>query len=190
MTFATKITVFRILLIPVFVGLAIYYGQSVAEGRPNEGYRWAAIFTFGLAAASDALDGWVARRYNQRSRLGQILDPLADKALLLSAIITLSFTSWRQHFPLCFPLLVIFRDIAAIIGAFLVDYFTGGKCDIRPHWTGKGATFAQIAAVLWLMLDIPGLIYPTIAAAALTAASGFIYMADGFKQIREAGTQP
>jgi CDP-diacylglycerol--glycerol-3-phosphate 3-phosphatidyltransferase/cardiolipin synthase len=190
MTLATKITVFRILLIPVFAGLAIYYGQSVALGAANEGFRWAAIFTFALAAASDALDGWIARRYNQRSRLGQILDPLADKALLLSAIITLSFTSWRQHFPLWFPLLVIFRDIAAIIGAFLVDYFTGGRCEIRPHWTGKGSTFAQIAAVLWLMLDVPGLIFPTIIAAILTTTSGFLYMADGFKQIREAETQP
>ena len=49
MTLATHITVFRILLIPVFVGLAIYYGQSVADGAPNEGYRWGAIFTFALA---------------------------------------------------------------------------------------------------------------------------------------------
>lgn len=189
MTLATKITVFRILLIPVFVGLAIYYAQSVADGTPNEGYRWAAIFCFALAALSDVLDGYIARRFNQRSRLGSILDPLADKSLLLSAIITLSFTSWRQHFPHWFPLLVIFRDIAAIVGVFLVDYFTGGKCEVRPHWTGKSATFTQIAAVLWLMLDLPGLIYPTVAAGILTLASGFYYMRDGFRQYREATQQ-
>ena len=186
MTLATKITVFRILLIPVFVGLAVYYGQSVADGAPNEGYRWGAIFSFALAALSDVLDGYVARRFNQRSRLGSILDPLADKSLLLSAIVTLSFTSWRQHFPHWFPLLVIFRDIAAIVGTFLVDYLTGGKCEIRPHWTGKSATFAQIAAVLWLMLDLPGLIYPTVTAAVLTLASGFYYMRDGYRQYGEA----
>lgn len=189
MTLATKITVFRILLIPVFVGLAVYYGQSVAEGAPNEGYRWGAIFAFTLAALSDVLDGYIARRFNQRSRLGSILDPLADKSLLLSAIITLSFTSWRQHFPHWFPLLVIFRDVAAIVGTFLVDYLTGGKCEIRPHWTGKSATFAQIAAVLWLMLDLPGLIYPTVAAAILTLASGFYYMRDGYRQYGEATKQ-
>lgn len=188
-TIATQITIFRIFLIPVFVGLAIYYGQSVVSGHANETYRWGAIAAFAIAALSDAVDGYIARHFNQRSRLGQILDPLADKLLLLSAIITLSFTHWPQQFPLWFPLLVIFRDLAAIGGAFLVDYFTGGKCEIRPHWTGKAATFCQIAAVLWLMLDVrvPGLIWPTIAAAALTAVSGFIYLADGLRQIQQAG---
>lgn len=189
MTPATQITIFRIFLIPVFVGLAIYYGQSMTDGRANPTYRWGAIAVFALAALSDAVDGYIARRFNQRSRLGQILDPLADKLLLLSAIITLSFSDWGQRFPLWFPLLVIFRDLAAIGGAFLVDYFTGGKCEIRPHWTGKAATFCQIAAVLWLMLDVrlPPLIWPTAAAAALTAISGFIYLADGLRQIQLSG---
>lgn len=153
MTFATQITVFRILLIPVFVGTAIYYGESVASGSPNESLRWWTIAIFALAALSDAVDGYIARRFNQRSRLGAILDPLADKLLLLSAIITLSFTGWRQHFPLWFPTLVIFRDLASIGGAFLIQHLAG-TCHIHPHWTGKVATFAQFTAVLWLMLDI------------------------------------
>ena len=143
---------------------------------------------FALAALSDAVDGFIARRFNQRSRIGAILDPLAEKLLLLSAIITLSFTSWRQHFPLWFPLLVIFRDLASIGGAFLVDHFAG-KCIIRPHWTGKVTTFTQIAAVLWLMLDIsyPPLIWPTIIAAVFTVVSGFIHLADGIRQIQDSG---
>lgn len=189
MTPATQITIFRIFLIPVFIGLAIYYGQSLTDGHANQSYRWGAIAVFAFAALSDAVDGYIARRFNQRSRLGQILDPLADKLLLLSAIITLSLSDWGQRFPLWFPLLVIFRDLAAIGGAFLVDYFTGGKCEIRPHWTGKAATFCQIAAVLWLMLDVrmPALIWPTAVAAALTAISGFIYLADGLRQIQLSG---
>jgi phosphatidylglycerophosphate synthase len=69
--------------------------------------------SFLLAAASDGLDGYVARHYNQRSQLGVILDPIADKGLLLSGIITLSITNWSQSdpdygkFPVWFPVLVI-----------------------------------------------------------------------------------
>lgn len=186
-TIATQITIFRIFLIPVFVGLAIYYGDSVARGQANEGYRWGAIIAFAIAAASDAVDGWVARHFNQRSKLGQILDPLADKLLLLSAIITLSFTRWEQQFPLWFPLLVIFRDLAAIGGVLLVDYLLGGKkVEVRPHWTGKAATVAQIVAVLWVMLNVrsPSLQWPVVIAAMLTIASGIIYMADGIRQVK------
>src|SRR5256886_13487588 len=86
-------------MIPVFVALAIYYGESVRRGAPLEWQRFAAIIVFLLAAASDGLDGYVARRYNQRSRLGVILDPIADKGLLLSGIITLSITNWSQSDP-------------------------------------------------------------------------------------------
>lgn len=186
MTLATQITLFRILLIPVFIGLAVYYGQSVAEGRADETLRWWTIASFALAALSDAADGYIARRFNQRSRLGAILDPLADKLMLLSAIISLSFTGWRQHFPLWFPTLVIFRDLASIGAAFLIDRIAG-KCVIQPHWTGKVATFAQFAAILWLMLDIPGLIWPTYFAGAFTAISGFINLAAGIRQVQHAG---
>jgi CDP-diacylglycerol--glycerol-3-phosphate 3-phosphatidyltransferase/cardiolipin synthase len=181
-TFATQITLFRILLIPVFIGTAIYYGDSVSQGQANETLRWATIGIFALAALSDALDGYVARAFNQKSRIGAILDPLADKLLLLSAILTLSFTGWRQHFPLWFPILVIFRDLASIGGAFLINHLVG-KCHIQPHWTGKVATFAQFAAVLWLMLDIPQLILITIVAGVFTAVSGFLNLAAGIRQV-------
>src|SRR5436853_7452996 len=90
MTTANKITVIRILMIPVFVTLAIYYGEGLQEGKPQDWQRFAAIAVFLAAALSDGLDGFVARHYNQRSSLGLILDPIADKGLLLSGLITLS----------------------------------------------------------------------------------------------------
>ncbi len=185
-TTATQITIFRIFLIPVFIGLAIYYGDSVAGGAAVAWYRWAAIGVFGLAALSDAVDGYVARHFNQHSRLGQILDPLADKLLLLSAIVTLSLMHWPQRFPLWFPLLVIFRDLAVVGGVALVEYLSGHKCAVSAHWTGKTATVTQIVAVLWLMLDVRILpiIWPTVVAAVFTAASGCLYLADGLRQIR------
>ena len=94
MTLANRITIFRLLLIPVFVVLAAQYGQSVTAGAPREWQRLAAVCVFLLAAATDALDGWIARHFNQRSRLGSIIDPLADKGLMLAAIVTLSATGW------------------------------------------------------------------------------------------------
>jgi CDP-diacylglycerol--glycerol-3-phosphate 3-phosphatidyltransferase len=90
MTTANKITVIRILMIPAFVTMAIYYGESIERGEPLEWQRFTAIIIFLVAAVSDGLDGYVARRYNQRSALGVILDPIADKGLLLSGIITLA----------------------------------------------------------------------------------------------------
>ena len=99
MTTANKITIVRILLIPAFVTMALYYGGSVARGEPQEWQRFAAIIIFLVAAVSDGLDGYVARRYNQKSALGVILDPIADKGLLLSGIITLSISNWSEAGP-------------------------------------------------------------------------------------------
>jgi cardiolipin synthase (CMP-forming) len=188
MNLATQITIVRILLIPVFIGLVIYYGDSVREGAANESLRLWSAAVFGIASLSDALDGWIARRFNQHTRLGAILDPLADKLLMLSAIILLSFTAWRQHFPLWFPVLVIGRDLISIGGAFIIDHFAG-KFTIHTHWTGKVATFAQMAAILWILLDLTPawLIWPTIVAGFFTALSGFINLADGVRQLKAAG---
>src|SRR5437016_10205022 len=141
MTTANKITVVRILMIPAFVTMAIYYGQSIQRGAPLEWQRLAAIIIFLLAAVSDGLDGYVARRYNQRSSLGVILDPIADKGLLLSGIITLSITNWSEldpdygRFPAWFPVLVITRDTVILVGA-VVLHLLNGKLLVNPNWTG------------------------------------------------------
>ena len=156
MTTANKITVVRIVMIPAFVTMAIYYGESITRGQPLEWQRLAAIAIFILAAVSDGLDGYVARRYNQRSTLGIILDPIADKGLLLSGIITLSLTSWSEvepesgKFPVWFPVLVISRDAILLVGT-LVLYLLNGKVHIKPHWTGKVATVLQMIAIGWVV---------------------------------------
>src|SRR5438445_1111008 len=131
MTTANKITVVRILMIPVFVTLAIYYGQSIQRGEPLEWQRVAAIVIFLLAAVSDGLDGYIARRYNQRSSLGVILDPIADKGLLLSGIITLSVINWNAtnpaagQLPIWFPVLVISRDLVIVVGSAVLHVLNG-----------------------------------------------------------------
>ena len=194
MTTANKITVIRILMIPVFVTLAIYYGESIQEGSPQDWMRFTAITVFLLAALSDGLDGYVARRYNQRSSLGVILDPIADKGLLLSGIITLSISNWSQvdphygKFPAWFPVLVITRDVVIVTGSLLL-HVLNGKVRVRPSWTGKVATVLQMVAIAWVMLQmrIPPLIYIVIAAGFFTLVSGVIYFRNGLRQLSAEG---
>jgi len=183
-TTANYISLFRILLVPVFVGCAIYYGDSVAAGQPDERLRWATILVFSLAAISDAVDGWIARNWNQQSRLGAILDPLADKLLMLAAILALSFTPWPQKFPLWFPIILISRDVLSVVGAFVIQH-VAGQCQIKAHWIGKVTTVCQIVALLWVMLDIrtPPALWSAGVAAAFTLAAGLVNLANGIKQL-------
>lgn len=194
MTTANKITIVRILMIPVFVALAIYYGQSIQRGEPLEWLRFTAIIVFLVAAVSDGLDGYVARRYNQRSSLGVILDPIADKGLLLSGIITLSISNWSEtdpdygRFPAWFPVLVITRDAVILVGAALL-HVLNGKVRVRPSWTGKVATVLQMCAIAWVMLQIHFIPLPVVVilAGIFTFISGVIYVLDGVRQLQAEG---
>ncbi len=187
MTTANKISIFRIVLVPVFIGFAAAYGNSVGAGMGDERYRHAATFIFALAALSDGVDGYVARHYNQKTRLGAILDPLADKLLMLAAIITLSATAWPQRFPLWFPVIIILKDVVSIAGAFVIKHFAG-KVRIKAHWTGKVCTVSQIVALLWVMLDIRLLpaMWSAAVAALFSVLSGGINLADGIRQLQSS----
>ena len=181
MTTANKITILRILLVPFFVAQVIYY---LDEGE--EIYRFWAIVSFVVAAGSDGLDGFIARRYNQRSELGTILDPIADKLLLISGIVLLSLHN-EPHFhriPLWLGATVVGRDIIILIG-FAVIYYTCGKITIHPRFSGKTATVLQMIVVLWVLLkwDASGLRYWAISTAALTGVSGIQYVFDGVNQL-------
>ena len=194
MTTANKITVVRILMIPAFVTMAIYHGESIQEGARVEWLRFTAIAIFLIAAVSDGLDGYVARHYNQKSSLGVILDPIADKGLLLSGIITLSISNWSDidpeygRFPAWFPVLVISRDAVILVGA-VVLYLLNGKVHVKPNWTGKVATVLQMVAIGWVMLQfrfLP-LLYVVIAAGVFTFISGIVYVSDGIRQLQAEG---
>jgi CDP-diacylglycerol--glycerol-3-phosphate 3-phosphatidyltransferase len=195
MTTANKITVARILLIPAFVTMAIYYGQSIQEHEPQEWMRYTAILIFLVAAASDGLDGYVARRYKQRSSLGIILDPIADKGLLLSGIITLSISKWSENgpdygkFPIWFPVLVITRDAVILVGAVILHFFIGNKMKVKPSWTGKVATVCQMCAIAWVMLQLRflPLSVVVIVAGIFTLVSGIIYVMEGVRQLQAEG---
>jgi CDP-diacylglycerol--glycerol-3-phosphate 3-phosphatidyltransferase len=185
MTTANKITILRVLLIPFFVLELLYYIRT-----GNEAHRWLAFLSFAVAAICDGVDGYVARRYNQRSELGAILDPTADKLLLVSAIVLLSLNNSRlAQIPLWLTSIIIGRDVILTIGVAVIHY-TCGKVTVRPHFIGKVATVLQMATVLWILLKInpSWLEIWTTAAAACTGGSGVLYVLDGIRQLSTSPT--
>lgn len=185
MTTANKITIFRILLVPFFIMQVLYYADAKDEAA-REWYRLAALLTFAAAALSDALDGFIARRYNQRSELGAILDPLADKLLLVSAIVLLSRQDKPSldRIPFWFTMTVMGRDAIMLLGLIIIHY-TCGVVKVRPHWTGKVATVLQMTVVLWILLKWPSnwLRVWVWGAGACTAISGLLYVFEGTRQL-------
>ena len=188
MTFANKITIARICLVPVYVALAFYYGHSVKSGQPDESLRWWALGVFVLAASSDGIDGWVARRFNQCSKFGAYIDPIADKALLLAGVITLSLVDWGTpgwRLPLWFAAIVVLRD-CIILGGIKILYVNHREVKIVPHWTGKITTVAQMFAIGWVMLRVTDVtpVYPCAVAAFFTIWSSIAYIRQGQRILR------
>ena len=122
------ITLARLCLVPLSVWL-------IAEQH------WEAAFAvFVVAGLSDALDGWLAKTYGLETELGAYLDPLADKALLVSIYVALTLA---RHLPVPLAILVVSRDIL-IIGAVLIAGLMGKPVEIRPLFVSKLNTVAQI----------------------------------------------
>jgi CDP-diacylglycerol--glycerol-3-phosphate 3-phosphatidyltransferase len=191
MTLANKITIARLCLIPMFGIFAWRYGASAMRGRRAESERLVAAVAFMLAAALDGLDGFIARRFNQRSRLGAILDPIADKGLVTTAIVVLAHYNRSGEFPIWFPIAVVGRDAILLIGFLGLTKAIGGV-EIRPSKIGKAATLLQIASILWLLLGLRriGRTYLPALATLFTVASGLGYVLDGIRQAWEAPPSP
>jgi cardiolipin synthase (CMP-forming) len=189
MTTANKVTILRVLLIPFFVVELIYYLQT-----GNEIHRLLALLSFAVTAILDGVDGYIARRYNQKSELGAILDPLADKLLLVSAIVTLSFNRSPHlgQIPLWFTGTVIGRDMLLLIGIAVIR-LTVGQVAVRPRLAGKIATVLQMGTVIWVLLgwdhDLNAYWFKTwsLGGALFTGVSGLLYVFDG---IRQLGSHP
>jgi CDP-diacylglycerol--glycerol-3-phosphate 3-phosphatidyltransferase/cardiolipin synthase len=155
----------------------------VKIGQPDESLRWWALGVFVLAASSDGIDGWVARRFNQCSKFGAYIDPIADKALLLSGVITLSLVDWGApgwRLPLWFAAVVVLRD-CIILGGIKILYLNHREVKIVPHWTGKITTVAQMFAIGWVMLRVTDVspVYPCFVAAVFTIWSSVAYIRQG-----------
>ncbi len=186
MTLPNQITIGRILLIPVFVVFAIYYGKTVSAGHPDETLRLATIGVFLLAALSDGVDGWLARRYQLKSRLGAILDPIADKGLMLTAIITLSVTKWPYELPVWYPVLVIARDMIIVTGCGVLRLLND-RLEVRPSLLGKASTFLQMLTVAVVMLQWSQAEAVVWISGIVTLLSGIGYLAEGTRQLHDGG---
>ena len=186
-TIPNLLTFLRMALIPVFA-ILLYYGHS----------RWA-LFIFFLAGLSDAVDGFVARRFDQQSELGTVLDPIADKLLITTSFIILTLpNSFAEinHLPVPFWVTasVIGRDVlivAVALGINIITGFTGFK----PSFWGKLSTIAQVNGVGLILIAIVinySFYLPTIYTiiVALTFISGIHYIFHVAKLMNESENKP
>ena len=173
-------------LIPIFVTLLFYQRFILA------------LAVFVVAGVTDGLDGLLARRFDQRSQLGTVLDPIADKLMLVTAFIVLSMRSVfpqpvPSHLPVPFwvTVAVISRDVFIVVGAAAINIMTGFR-GFRPSWLGKLNTSVQIIGIAAIMFaaSFPygtGYYLPTIYATVFTLAifSGAHYVFFASKLLNE-----
>lgn len=178
-TLPNLLTVFRMVLIPVFVSFIFYQKFGLALGA------------FLLAGVTDGLDGLLARRFNQKSQLGAILDPIADKLLLVTSFIVLSLKGLGpqplpRHFPVPFwvTAAVISRDVFIIVGAAAINMVTGFR-SFRPSWLGKINTTVQILAIAAILIaaSLPSVsgylptVYTTVFSLAILSGLHYVFFA-------------
>jgi len=176
-TLPNLLTIIRMALIPVFVSLLFYQKFLLALG------------VFVLAGITDGLDGLLARRFHQQSPLGRILDPIADKMMLVTSFVVLSMrnvfpTPLPKHLPIPFwvTITVISRDVFILVGAAAINMVSGFRA-FRPSFLGKLSTVVQIVAVATVILAAQirvgtGYYLPTVYTTvfALTLLSGIHYV--------------
>ena len=171
MNIPNSLTILRILLVPVYIGFMTYGSYGFA------------LLTLLVAGFTDAIDGHLARKLNQRTRLGTILDPLADKLLLTSSFISLAMfhlvTTWLV-------ILVVSRDIILLLGT-AVAHVTTTPINVTPTFLGKGTTLLQLSYVLlivlltWRGLDLSMLTPLVVLVVGFTLASGLHYLYRGYR---------
>ena len=181
LTIANIITVGRVLLVPVIIW-ALLAEQPIL-----------AFVSFVIAGLSDAVDGIVARALNQQSEFGTILDPIADKLMLVSVYIVLAYLG---HLPLWLTILVVSRDMVIVFGVMLA-FVLEKDVTIKPLWVSKVNTLLQIVLAA-LVLGVLGFEYPmpntqTILeylTGLLTAASAMAYIVQGLALFANGVTHP
>lgn len=166
MTLATALTLTRIFLIPVFMALFL--------SRTGE---WWAVGVFVLAAATDGLDGYVARARKEITKFGQLMDPIADKLLVCAALLVLvelgQISSW-------ITMIILGREFA-VSGLRIIVASEGVV--IPASIQGKLKTFSQIVAIVALLLDFPWGGFLLWIAAGITVWSGITYFLKAQKYI-------
>ena len=176
MVSANQLTILRMAFVPVFVLLIVYnfFGGALA--------------VFLLAGVTDLLDGFIARKFGQKTPLGAFLDPIADKLLLASSFILLSLNALELGvmIPLWLTITVLGRDVLLIVSVVIIN-LTMGRHLFPPSIYGKATTFSQLLTVLLvlvtnaLQVNIPFLAIVFYLTFALTVISGLQYLVRGLK---------
>ena len=172
MNLANKFSLIRLLLTPVFVLAVLYYKKDniLLANLP--------LIIFTTAVITDAIDGFIARRYKQTTHLGAALDPLADKFLLVVAFITLTFTKTIPPYlriPPWILIIVLTRDIFIVIGASII-YLLFEYIEFRPSTLGKVTTSFQMATIALVLLRFRYSYIIWTATAVITLFSGVHYL--------------
>ena len=180
MSIPNLITLGRILLVPVVVW-AIVSGEMLG-----------AFLLFLLAGISDAVDGFLAKRFQMKSELGAYLDPLADKALIVSIYISLGIA---QALPIFLVILVVSRDIM-IVSAFMLTLLIGKPMAVRPLMVSKANTAAQILLAVVVLAEKAFNIDASLATqllmalvAVLTLLSIAFYLAEWVRHMNSFGAE-
>jgi cardiolipin synthase len=177
---ANKISIARIILIPFFIASVVY-------GRSDM-----ALVIFSIAVISDGADGFIARALKQKTKLGTVLDPVADKMLLMSAYICLSIADnipSGLRLPPYVPIIVISRDVIIVTGSIMA-YLHNGELNIVPSIIGKITTFFQMMTVVLVLLGFKYSYIVWNAAIILTVASGIGYVFKGSRLLSENNSSP
>jgi len=180
LTLPNLLSLFRILLVPVFL-------WSMLNGKAFE-----ALLIFFLAGLTDMLDGFTARIWHQRTKIGTILDPAGDKLLMVASYVVLTLPSVASPnvIPLWLTLVVFARDLLIVSGA-LIAYLSWKQKAFTPSWLGKISTICQTGTVFLVLLlnfyrvapwYMQGVYYLTLLA---TLASGVHYFIFGLRTLRE-----
>lgn len=179
MTLANRITLFRLAVVPVFCAMVHLYTPD----RP--GLRHLALALYVAAAVSDALDGYVARRFGQVSALGRRLDPLADKLLVnLGLVFMAGNPAFEPAVPLWFPAAVLARDVLIVLGAWLINELYG-PVRVRPRPSGKITTAVQMTTMTVLLLGFPWAVWLIWGTVLCSVWSLGDYLLFGWTQVNE-----
>jgi cardiolipin synthase len=140
-----------------------------------------ALVVFISAAITDALDGYIARKTNQKTDIGGMLDPLADKILLTTSFVLFSYYEWT---PIWLTIIVITRDTIVVVGWFII-YLVRHTTIIKPSILGKAAIAAQLIFIAYKIIQINYAQFPDstilmILTAFFTVISGLHYIYKGF----------
>ena len=173
---ANRISVLRLALIPVCVGaIALYDGTA-------QWPRILALAAYTVAALSDALDGYVARHFNQQTELGRVLDPLADKLLVNLTFIFLAVNAHLETaVPLWLPVFIFGRDAFITGGSYLIKRVFG-DVEIHPRFLGKSNTFVESAAAIGILAELPFAADLLVLLVVVGIASWLDYLAQGLSQ--------